>query len=113
MVHDRPNIYEWQEQPVAVLFEQDLIKVVFSDLLEARGVPTVIIEGVNELAPGARVITEVQFFSQLPPAAQARALVVGNKDTLRDLPALALSRPLTEEKVEVALVQFLRPQDPA
>ena len=82
--------------------------MLFSELLEVRGVHTQIIASPMTIPLNARIITEVQYFSNLPSECRSQCLVVGNKDSLKGIDALTLSRPLTEEKIESALAAFLQ-----
>jgi len=83
-----------------------MIGELFSELLKSRGISTRILSRPEEFSELAPHITEPQFFRA---AASARCLVVGNKETLKGLDAVILSRPLTEEKIEQALSEFLKP----
>ena len=92
---------------VGILFEDGAISEVFCALLEARGVSAHVLSGTHELPGETAIITEPQFFPLLDQLHRRSCLVVGNKNSLREIPALSLSRPLTEEKVEEALARFL------
>lgn len=94
--------------PVCICFEDETINEIFSALLEARGIHTRILSDIQEAGQNSKVITEPQYFPKLDPTCQTKCLLVGNKDRLSGTSALALSRPLTEEKIEQALSQFLR-----
>ena len=93
--------------PVTVLFCEPAITFLFSELLRSRGIETAIAEDVTEIQPTAKVITEPRYYSGLPESVRSQCLVVGNKDALKSVDALSLSRPLTEEKIETALSRFL------
>ena len=84
-----------------------MINHLFSELLEARGVKTAIVPTIEAAAKETKIITEPQFFPEVETTRHAACLVVGNKDSLRNLNVLSLSRPLTEDKIETALAQFL------
>ena len=101
MVNSRENL------EVTVLFGEPDINLLFSELLRTRGVTTSIVDSPAAVNPSTKVITEPQFYSRLNPEIQKHCLVVGNKDALREVHALSLSRPLTEEKIEEALSKFL------
>jgi|GEM_PF-1616180 len=96
--------------PVCVYFEDETITQLFSDLLEARGIHTQILTDLEQMPNGSetKIITEPQFFQFLDKSSHGKCLIVGNKEALRGIAALSLSRPLTEEKIENALAQFLR-----
>lgn len=96
-----------ERRPVSIHFAEPFISTLFSELLKARGVATCIVESVEAAAEGSPIITEPQFFPRIPCERRSECLIVGNKDTLRGLDAHLLSRPLTEEKVEAALAEFL------
>ncbi len=94
--------------PVTIYFQDPTITELFSDLIAVRGVPTRPLSSLDGLAPGTKIITEVGEFQKLAPGSYDKCLIVGNKDALEGLEVLTLSRPLTEEKIESALNQFLR-----
>ncbi len=94
-------------EAVSIYFADPTINHLFSELLKARGVRTRIIEDAATLPGSTRIITEPQFFPQIPNALRPTCLVVGNKDAMKGLEVLQLSRPLTEEKIETALATFL------
>jgi len=93
---------------VSICFADPTINDLFSALLEARGVKTAIVTTVDQAPKETKIITEPQFFPQLDAERHNACLVVGNKESLKNLNVLSLSRPLTEEKIETALAQFLR-----
>ncbi|MCO6429944.1 MAG: hypothetical protein J5J00_03720 [Deltaproteobacteria bacterium] len=101
------NGNRYAESPIAILFGEPQINLLFSELLKARGLRTQIITDASILEPSVKVITEPQFFESLGQENKKRCLVVGNKDALRAVDALSLSRPLTEAKIEAALSRFL------
>ncbi|MDC0358501.1 hypothetical protein OAO01_06765 [Oligoflexia bacterium] len=92
---------------IAICFEEPAITFLFSKLLQANGCTTTVLEKVSDLAGDAKIITEPQYFPQIQKEYQDRCLLVGNKDAVKDLPVLTLSRPLTEAKIEHALEHFL------
>lgn len=92
---------------VSICFADPVINHLFSELLEARGVKTAIVPSVGAAPKETKIITEPQFFPSIDAARHSACLVVGNKDALKNLNVLSLSRPLTEEKIETALAQFL------
>ncbi len=92
---------------VSIFFEDDTITHIFSQLLEVRGVKTCVLNDISEFNGQTKIITEPRYFPMLDKSCHTRCLVIGNKDTLHNISALSLSRPLTEEKIETALSQFL------
>lgn len=92
---------------VSVYFADPVINHLFSELLKSRGVPTQISSSMAEASKNTRIITEPQFFPEVPAEKHATCLVVGNKESLHGLNTLVLSRPLTEDKIESALAKFL------
>ena len=96
-----------ESESVGILFREEMICLLFSQLLEARGVKTSILDCVTETTPHSKIVTEPIYFSKLDPDRAHKCLVVGNKNTLTGLDAVCLSRPLTEEKVENAIEKFL------
>ncbi|RIL08634.1 MAG: hypothetical protein DCC75_08395 [Proteobacteria bacterium] len=92
---------------VCIYFQEEEINELFSDLLRAHGARTRILSDISQAPQDTRVITEPQFFPQLNPSLWRRCLVVGNKESLKGIDTLCLSRPLTESKIEAALKNFL------
>jgi hypothetical protein len=95
--------------PVGVFFADGDVASIFAELLEVQGVPVEVLASPGELAGHTRVITEPRYVKEIAPDNYPHCLVVGNKECLNGLPTLALSRPLTAEKVEQALRAFLAP----
>jgi hypothetical protein len=93
---------------VSICFADPMINHLFSELLEARGVRTRIVSDITEAVKETKIITEPQFFPDLEPSQRTSCLIVGNKESLKEVEALSLSRPLTEEKIESALADFLK-----
>ena len=93
--------------PVCILFSDEVINELFAELLAVRGVEACIVHSIKAVPEHARIITEPHFFTEIPAAMRHHCLLVGNKDALKGLPTYALSRPLTEEKIETALGQLL------
>lgn len=95
---------------VCVCFHEHLISCLFADLLEARGVPTKIVNHLTDPCQVSKIITEPQYFATLPPDQQRHCLVVGTPESLAPYTkkgANTLSRPLSEEKIDAALAQLL------
>lgn len=95
-------------QAVAIYFAEPTINLLFAELLQSRGVNVRIVESSDELPKATKIITEPQYFPLIAKEKHHQCLVVGNKSALKDIEALSLSRPLTEEKVEDALSQLLK-----
>lgn len=93
--------------PVCILFADEVINELFAELLAVRGVDACIVHSMTAVPENARIITEPHFFPEIPPTMRHHCLIVGNKEALKGLPTYALSRPLTEEKIETALGQLL------
>jgi hypothetical protein len=92
---------------IAICFQDDTINYLFAGLLESRGVHTTIVETVENLSPSTRLITEPLYLGHLSSDSLQHCLVVGNKESLKGLSTVTLSRPLTEEKIENAISEFL------
>lgn len=92
---------------VSICFEEAEINILFSELLRSRGVPTRILPSVKEAAGNTKIITEPQYFPNIPESYKTSCLIVGNKDSLKGLSGVLLSRPLTESKIEMAIEKFL------
>jgi hypothetical protein len=96
---------------VCVCFHEHLISYLFADLLEARGVPTKILRHLEESTLIEKVITEPQYVSVLSETQRRQCLVVGTAESLTpfiELGTHLLSRPLSEEKIDLALNQLFR-----
>lgn len=92
---------------VSICFAEEEINHLFSELLRSRGVPTRILQHVSEANGETKVITEPQYFPQIPDSYKQSCLIVGNKESLKGLTGVLLSRPLTEFKIETAIESFL------
>ena len=92
---------------VTVCFIDPAIQALFTDLLAARGVRTLALREIHELASDTKIITEPYFLPDLPTSVLAKCLVVGKTDDPVSSPAFCLTRPLTEQKIEAALAQLL------
>jgi hypothetical protein len=92
---------------VSICFADEDITMLFAELIRAQGVKTSVVESLESISGETRVITEPRFLKALPAEYRSTCLVVGNKESLKGLDVLSLSRPLTEEKVEAALAAFL------
>ena len=96
---------------VCVCFHEHLISYLFADLLEARGVPTKILRHLEETTLIQKVITEPQYVSGLSETQRQQCLIVGTVESLTPFAELGthlLSRPLSEEKIDLALNQLFR-----
>lgn len=93
---------------VSICFEDQEINHLFAELLSVRGVRTHILKSIRDFSGETKLVTEPQFFDLLDASHRGKCLLVGNKQALRGLHALSLSRPLTEDKVELALSEFLK-----
>lgn len=92
---------------IAVLFSDRAITYLFSELLEAQGYETQIITDIKALSQHKKLVTEYQYYQQLPKDHDVKCLIVSNQPK-DEVDAVYLSRPLTEEKVEKALRTFLQ-----
>ncbi len=96
------------KQPVvSIYFEETEINLLFSELLRAKGLRTRILSSAEEADGFTKIITEPQYFPDLPAPYKKDCLVVGNKESLKGISGVHLSRPLTEAKIEQALLEFL------
>lgn len=95
------------KKDICILFTDDDIAEVFHELLSSMGTEVTLIDQVDSIPEGSSLITEPSYVPLLPSSIHEKCLVVGNRGALEGLPTLCLSRPLTEEKVESALREFL------
>ena len=91
---------------IGIYFHNRDIGMLFAELLMSRGIQTRLLDTLEDLG-NAKIITEPRFYNDLNPANRRRALVVGGLAPLRGHQGATLLQPLTEEKVEAALAQFL------
>lgn len=96
-----------KETTIYILFEDEDIRMVFSELLQALGTKTAIINSLDGVPESAAVVTEPRYYQGLLPSQKTKSLVIGNKTSLENIPTTTLSRPLTEEKIEIALGTLL------
>jgi hypothetical protein len=96
-----------KEKPVAICFADTDITFAFAELLQAMGIPVELMADLKHFVGNQRLVTEPQYLHYLDDESKNRTLVVGNKETLPEDGSIALSRPLTQEKIEVALETFL------
>ena len=96
---------------VCICFEEPLISYLFAELLEAQGCAAKIISKIHELRDGMRLVTEPHLLQQLSTTPPTSCLVVGTRSSLGTvaLPHAhqTLCRPLSEDKIEAAIRQFL------
>ena len=97
-----------KQTSIYILFEDEDVRMVFSELLEALGKKTKIVSTLNGIPENASIVTEPRYYQDLLPAQRTKSLVIGNKTALEKIPTPCLSRPLTEEKIEVALATLLQ-----
>ncbi len=93
--------------PVAVCFLDPEVTSIFADLLVARGVEVEILESICDFRGDKKIITEAIYFSLIDSHNQNKCLVVGNREALDKVTSHTLCQPLTEDKIESALLNFL------
>lgn len=91
---------------VAIYFNQASVSAIFSQLLAAHGYLPIIVEDSSQIPDQTRLVTEVQLYNDLSPDVKARCLVVGTVQSLKTITAPCLTQPLTESKVEAALIKL-------
>lgn len=92
---------------VAVCFLDPDVTAIFAALLEARGIPARILESICDFNGDTKIITEPIYFPLIDRDKQDKCLVVGHKEALSKVTAQTLCQPLTEDKIELALINFL------
>lgn len=92
-----------KDTTIYILFEDEDVRLVFSELLQAIGTRTEIITSLEGVPECAAVVTEPCFYQRLLPSQKQKSLIIGNKTALANITTPTLSRPLTEEKIESAL----------
>ena len=93
---------------VAIYFDQPSVSLIFSQLLAAHGYSPIIIEHFSQIPAQTRLVTEVKLYNDLSSEAKTRCLVVGTEHSLKNssIDAPCLTQPLTEAKVEAALIKL-------
>ena len=94
--------------PVTICFQDPSITLLFAELLAVRGVEVRMVSDLREIDASTKIITEPYYFPHIPANLRPGCLIVGNHESLQGVEALHLARPLTEEKVESTLNQFLK-----
>jgi hypothetical protein len=97
----------FKDKPVAICFADTDITFAFAELFRAIGVPVELMADLKHFTGNQLLVTEPQYMRYLDDQSIGKTLLVGNKETLPESGSTTLSRPLTEEKIEVALSQFL------
>jgi hypothetical protein len=97
---------------VTILFHDPEINSIFAALVEGGDVVTSVPAAVpyaisHGTAKNTKIITEPDYLPMIPKELHGSCLVVGPAEQVRNLDTQTLSQPLTEEKVERALVALL------
>ena len=95
------------QAPIGVLIQDPMARALFSHLLQAFGQTAVPLQSVEQADPEWRMVTEPLYFGELSDSQKSSCLVVGSEDSVKDLEVETLTQPLTEEKIESALTNFL------
>lgn len=102
------NKLNTEPETVFICFQDLEISLVFGSLLRSRGIKVKLLPSPADATPEMRMITEPNYWQSFAPSNRPQCLVVGDKDALLGLTgAVTLSRPLSEEKIEQALAEFL------
>lgn len=109
VLHDNAGNTGRRTRPpeVTICFAEQEISSLFSELLEAWGIRTQVLDCISDYDGSTRIITEPLYFPEIEEDCRSRCLLVGNQSSLEDLNVLTLSRPLTEAKIVRALDSFL------
>ena len=67
--------------PVSVCFADESITVLFSQLLEVRGIRTTIVEDLSTIPENANIVTEPRLAATLKDGGFNRCLLVGKKES--------------------------------
>jgi hypothetical protein len=92
---------------ITVCFQEAEIGALFAELLRQRGATVIICQDLALLPPNAKVITEPSFLASLDKTQHPYCLLVTNRAGDAPQGVTTLVRPLTEEKIERALVKLL------
>lgn len=93
---------------VSICFADAPIAALFTELFEAHGACASVIEHPAQASMEGLLVTEPQYFSDVPEELLTRTLVIGNNDTVHQFASYSVARPLTIEKVEQAIVRLLQ-----
>lgn len=98
-----------QNQEVSVCFNELEISFLFAEVLSARGMETYVYTDTRAIPVGTKMVTEPYCFARMSEAQKENDCLIVGGQNLEIIPCNAhtLERPLTEEKVELALEQFL------
>ncbi|WKZ57139.1 MAG: hypothetical protein QY326_00325 [Bdellovibrionota bacterium] len=98
-------------QSVGIFFHDREIAAVFGALLASRGLSTRVLSSRHDLAKYPAIVTEARYYQYLSPSQRPVSIVVGDSQSLKEIGGITLEQPLTEDKVEAALEQFISPQE--
>ncbi len=94
-------------QPISLLFLNGDIADVFGELVESYGFKAELIKSELDLSENQKIITEPLYYRSLSDAHKENCLVIGNKQAEESVSCPFISQPLTPEKVERGLNEFL------
>ncbi|MCB0329875.1 MAG: hypothetical protein KDD70_09430 [Bdellovibrionales bacterium] len=94
-------------EQITLYFHDDSIAYAFGELLNALGFNTETVSTLEELGGATKVITEPLFYDALSPEQKEQCLLVGNAYTSNDLTCPIIRQPLTPEKIQRGLQDFL------
>lgn len=103
-LQDIANSSDYSE--VSVLFADEGISLLFSNLMESRGIKANCVKSISDLQQSEKIITEAQFYKLLPVGKQRHCLFISSTPQ-NTRAGICLTQPLTEEKIEWALDKFL------
>jgi hypothetical protein len=95
------------KSPISLYFLDEEISEAFGELLQSIGFQTETLQSLQELASAQKIVTEPLFFDSLSSLQQESCLLVGNSATTEKFPCPVIRQPLTPEKVQRALQEFL------
>ena len=95
------------KSPISLYFLDEEISVAFGELLQSLGFQTETLQSLQELASAKKVVTEPLFYDSLSSLQKETCLLVGNSATPDGFPCPIIRQPLTPDKVQRALQEFL------
>lgn len=96
-----------REQTIGILFFNHAISLLFSELLNSRGIEAVQISDPIDCSNYHKVITEDSYIKYLSEDLLSKSIIVGSCEFIDSNKVHQLTRPLTEEKIESALRYLL------
>ncbi|MCI5064140.1 hypothetical protein MRY87_00290 [bacterium] len=92
---------------IALYFQNTTTAAAFSELISTLGFTPYTVASREELRSAKKIITEPKFYEDLSTEQQSSCLVIGNQYTSAAMSCPVIRQPLTPQKVQQGLQDFL------